>query len=617
MRLAGAVLIAAVLIIQAVMPGSCAAEPRAQIHHEAKIRIDPDSRQLTISDVISVSGRAEIHLQLAPWIKIETPQLDQEPIPLPASSESWRLGLPDTGHHQVALNLQGKIPAQKTGHGTEQGAALGPEGGFLFGGSGWLPYTGDDWISYRLHVEVPAPYRAVATGHLGNEIIGKKIYSAKFFGAYPAASSSLFFGPYDERERRHDKIRILIYFHRDLAEQTDDYLRDSARYLTRYLNRIGPYPYKDFHVISAPIQVGLGFPNLTYIGRRIIPLPFIHARSLAHEVLHNWWGNGVRVDYRKGNWSEGLTTYMADYALAAENDTKRGRQMRLGWLRDYAALPIARDIPVNQFTAKHNDAAQVIGYNKVAFIFHMLKQELGDATFSAALRVFWQQQKNRMASWEDLRHAFESESGRDLQWFFKQWLRTTGAPRLHLEQVELTAPLSGGKYRLGFTVRQDPPTYRLTIPVVIETTTGTRRLHIKAAGVRTATSLETDSQPLALHIDRTNDLFRRLSRGEAPYILRDVTLAQKVITVIAAKDKTMYAIAHNLAGRGTSRVWTAYGAGNNPILVVEADNAEALQALLRPLPHYGRRSYMVFEGRRAIDKGIWPAENSPLSHRFN
>ena len=65
---------------------------------------------------------------------------------------------------------------------------------------------------------------------------------------------------------------------------------------------------------------------------------------------------------------------MADYAQATEKDTNGGQQMRLGWLRDCAALPAYRDIPVTQFTAKRDAAAHVIGYNKVAFIFHMLKR---------------------------------------------------------------------------------------------------------------------------------------------------------------------------------------------------------------------------------------------------
>ena len=212
----------------------------------------------------------------------------------------------------------------------DQSAVLGPDGGYLFKGAGWIPDTGDDWVSYRLRVKVPVPYRAVATGRLGDEEVGGTTYSATFAADYPAALPALFVGPYVVRERQHDNIRIRTNFHRDLAGLAEIYLSDSARYLTRYQTGIGPYPHGDFHVISAPVPVGLGFPNLTYILRRILPLPFIRARSLAHEVLHNWWGNGVTVGYRNGNWAEGLTTYMADYALAAEKDTNGGQQMRRG-----------------------------------------------------------------------------------------------------------------------------------------------------------------------------------------------------------------------------------------------------------------------------------------------
>jgi len=76
-------------------------------------------------------------------------------------------------------------------------------------------------------------------------------------------------------------------------------------------------------------------------------------------------------------------------------------------------------------------------------------------------------------------------------------------------------------------------------------------------------------------------------------------------------------IPDQLAGRGTSRVWMAHGRNYHPLFVVAADNSQALQDLLRPLPHYGSRSYLVFDGRRAIDKGIKPATTSPLSRRLN
>jgi len=63
----------------------------------------------------------------------------------------------------------------------------------------------------------------------------------------------------------------------------------------------------------------------------------------------------------------------------------------------------------------------------------------------------------------------------------------------------------------------------------------------------------------------------------------------------------------NMAGRGSAQVWTVIGEARAPVAVVSARDAESLRALLRPLPHYGSQSWLVFEGARAQERGVWPA----------
>ncbi len=48
---------------------------------------------------------------------------------------------------------------------------------------------------------------------------------------------------------------------------------------------------------------------------------------------------------RAATGSEGLTTFMADYAYKAEQSAVAAREMRLGWLRDFAALPAGSHAP--------------------------------------------------------------------------------------------------------------------------------------------------------------------------------------------------------------------------------------------------------------------------------
>lgn len=657
--------VAAIFTALATGHGLSAGEAPSPVHHAIEAKLDPQNGRLDVTDTVTLRGRAEIRFRLASWLRIERMLIDGRPIRVTGAAGAWRAPLPDMGEHRIALRLSGMAPRLSPGavRGGLQPAAFGPGGSYLMGQAAWIPAMGEDWITYRLSVEVPASYRAVATGRLEEEVAGVTKNRAVFVADYPAEPPSLFAGPYEVQERREGGIRIRTYFHPELGSLAENYLRDAARYLVRFSGQVGPYPFRDFHIISAPVPVGLGFPNLTYIGRRILPLAFIRRRSLAHETLHNWWGNGVAVDYASGNWAEGLTTYMADYALEAGKGAEPAREMRLGWLRDYAALPPERDIPITAFTSRRHEAGRVIGYNKVAFIFHMLRQELAEADFAKGLRLFWQQQRFQVAGWEKLRQAFEKASGRDLGWFFKQWLERVGAPRLRLGAVETWKEADA--YRLRLTVRQDRPAYRLTVPVSIETRAGHERQLVVLQDAETTATLLLDEQPIAVHLDPDHDIFRRLLSAEAPPILRDVTLAANAVTMIVGEDAAMERLARQLAerlldtpvriapavpsemaaaplliigatsdvetflagagmagtpetlvGRGTSRVWTARRDSNLPLLAIAADDIQALEALLRPLPHYGGKSYLVFDGRSAVDTGTWLVTDSPLKRRL-
>ena len=64
-------------------------------------------------------------------------------------------------------------------------------------------------------------------------------------------------------------------------------------------------------------------PTFTLLGPQVIRFPFIINSSYPHEILHNWWGNSVFVDYDTGNWCEGLTAYMADHLIQEQRGARR------------------------------------------------------------------------------------------------------------------------------------------------------------------------------------------------------------------------------------------------------------------------------------------------------
>jgi hypothetical protein len=43
------------------------------------------------------------------------------------------------------------------------------------------------------------------------------------------------------------------------------------------------------------------------------------------------------------------------------------------------------------------------------------------------------------------------------------------------------------------------------------------------------------------------------------------------------------------------------------LAVVAGQDAAALEALVRPLPHYGGQSWLVFDGAKLLERGVWVA----------
>ena len=240
----------------------------------------------------------------------------------------WRLNLPQAGQ-KLVMTYEGQLPAleKERDHrsvlrGMPPMAAR--EGSFLSAGSAWYPQPAP-LFSYQIKLTLPADQRGLVAGQRIAETLpgkGGDRYQASFEFSQPADGIDLMTGPWIVREKvvdRRNEVPLVVrtYFPSDLDATpglAQAYLDDSVTYIARYSQQIGAYPYSTFSIVASPLPTGFGMPTLTYLGADVLRLPFIRKTSLGHEILHNWWGNGVYVDYTRGNWSEGLTTFMADYA---------------------------------------------------------------------------------------------------------------------------------------------------------------------------------------------------------------------------------------------------------------------------------------------------------------
>lgn len=654
------------LLVLLWLPVPVAAAPLPTPQMELDIRLDPASRELAASATLTLHGDT-LNFSLDPGLNVTRLIIDGQQHALPGADDGvsrFRLKLKGVGPHHLRLDYQGRLtPLPNLDH-KEVLGRLPPmadvRGSYLPAGSGWYPDPGAPF-SYRLRLRLPAGQKGLVPGRLVRESDAAN-YEAEFDFPHPIEGIDLMAGPYTVSERLLERpgqipLRIRTWFYPDMADLADGYLADSARYLARYSQEIGPYPFDAFSVVASPLPTGFGMPSLTYLGRDVLRLPFIRATSLGHEVLHNWWGNGVWPDWDSGNWSEGLTTFMADYAYQQDQSAEAAKAMRLGWLRDLAAVPDAEDAPLAAFTARHHGLSSIVGYNKSAMLFLMLRDAIGEQAFAQGVRLFWQRHLFRRASWADLQRAFTDAAKRDLGDFFKQWVDRAGAPRLRLAE----SAWSNGN--LSLVIEQHGPSYTLGVPVRLVYPDNQEIRRVDARGPRSRMVLPAPDRVVAVELDPDYRLWRRVDPAYFPPILREVFVAPRTGLLLADTDPDMREAAAALAGRlldsspkhlsrdaaslpgqsplllvgqtasvevmlarlglpprpaeldgrGSAQVWTARDQHGRPYAVVAARDLPALQALQRGLPHYGRQSWLVFESARVQDKGIWPARVEHLA----
>ncbi|MFN3884306.1 MAG: M1 family metallopeptidase [Rhodocyclaceae bacterium] len=521
-------------------------------------------------EALKIDGRA---VEIRRWWH-GTPSLDRHM--LPADTRRVEIAYRSTLAPTPALDHRQAL--------AWRGATTAPEGSFLPASSGWYPDPGE-LFGHRVTLHLPTGQKGLVPGTLIEESETADGYRAVFDFPHPADALDLMAGPYTVSERLLEldgrTVRIRTWFHAELQELAAAYLDDAARFIARYSKEIGPYPFGMFSVVSSPTPTGFGMPTLTYLGREVIKLPFIRATSLGHEILHNWWGNGVYPEWQTGNWSEGLTTFMADYAYKEEESEAAAREMRLGWLRDYAAVPLDEDFALTEFRSRHHGIASIIGYDKAAMVFLMLRDRIGKDAFERGLKLFWQRHRFETASWRDLEAAFAEASGRPLREFFRTWVETPGAPAF-----------KGSDPDFRIWRRIDPKAFP---PILREVFVAP-----KASVVITDAALREPAQMLAARVlDGRFTIAEMLPAGGPALIvglMRDVDgwLARHALP------------ARPLPLRGTAVVWAGRDARGRPFVVVAVQDVAALTALRRGLPHHGKQSWLVFDGPRAIDKGIWP-----------
>jgi len=554
-----------VLVVFLAQPAILHAQP--VVHHEIKIRIQPDQHRLEVEDSIrlpetvlrSVKGGLAfaLHRGLQPVSLTAGVKIIQEKVVPPSIALHIHPdALPDdtmplsyftvtlpTDTNTFVVKYQGEIhhPIRQQSEEyarsfSETPGIISSEGIFLGGTSFWYPRFNDDLVSFSLEVRLPSGWDAVSQGERTWHVDENGQMQVRWESSEPQEEIYLISGRFTEYSRIAGHVQLVAFLRTPDQELANKYLEATARYLDTYSKLIGPYPYKKFALVENFWETGYGMPSFTLLGSKIIRLPFILYSSYPHEILHNWWGNGVYVDFKSGNWSEGLTTYLADHLIQEQRGTSmEHRRATLQKYTDY--VDQAKDFPLTEFRSRSSSVTEAIGYGKTLMFFHMLRQRLGDESFIRGLQKFYRENRFKRATFSDLKSAFSSVAGEDLETEFNQWIARSGAPVLRVSQAK-TEPRGKGYHLTAILEQAQPgPAYQLRIPlsVHLEGEEKTYQTAVVMNKKHLGLALDVPGRPLRLDVDPEFDLFRRLDRREISPALTLAFGGQQVLILIPSQ----------------------------------------------------------------------------------
>ena len=198
--------------------------------------------------------------------------------------------------------------------------------------------------------------------------------------------------------------------------------------------RIGPYAYEKLANVQSKTRYG-GMENASNIfyDEKTVTGKRTSEDLLAHEIAHQWFGDSASErDWHHVWLSEGFATYLTQAYL----ETTYGRERLVQGMTEARTKVLAYyqntpDAPVVDTTVTDlNQLLNPNSYQKGAWVLHMLRRAVGEKSFWKGIRDYYQLYRDGNALTTDFQRVMEKTSGKDLAFFFQQWLFQAGQPTL-------------------------------------------------------------------------------------------------------------------------------------------------------------------------------------------
>ncbi len=317
--------------------------------------------------------------------------------------------------------------------------------------------------------QVPEPLSVISNGELMEErknSDGTRTFHWKSDEAHDNYQTFIVVGEYTRVEQRSGATLLHTYGYPDEQEATTASV-ERLPAMMEYFSELTGIPYPGRTLNQVVVQdfawgrsVGTGMQSENMVDDHGTHADFLYLWDgiEAEGLAQQWCGMRIHLSEPGEAWiSRGLARFLSERFSEHAN----GRNEMLLWNHGFNqntyfgdwSNGVRRPLRTRHYTDPIEVVQDNYAVNRASLVFHMLRDELGDAVFDAGLKTFMRDRWGKSACTEDVQRAMETAAGRSLGWFFDQWVRGMGHP---VFEASTAFDAQQGSFRITLRQTQQP-----------------------------------------------------------------------------------------------------------------------------------------------------------------
>ncbi len=335
-------------------------------------------------------------------------------------------------------------------------------------------------------------------------------------------------GEYKEKQDTWHNIPVDYYVPRGMEDTIDSTFSHTKQMLDFFSGRFGvPYPWDQYAQTAVDDFVASGMENVS--ATTLATRDIVHADLagdqpeaaddlISHEMTHQWFGDLVTCKDWTNTWlNEGFATFGA--SLWEEHNYGEDAAAYRYWRDQNSWMPSRELFPIPILARDIDDSVEYVGnvYDKAGWVIHMLREQLGDDAFFAALKHYLEANRLQNVVTADLVKAIEESSGTNVDQFFDQWIYGAGAPRFLV-----VSGYDAATKKVSLDVRQTQKVegrvgiFHVPIDVAITTASGEKIFPIEVSKEDETFSFDVDGPPLMVLFDKGDKILKSADFKKTP-----------------------------------------------------------------------------------------------------